>query len=125
MRSPAARGWGVRAREQKPSSRRLQQSHILQVGALCLLVQDVYGVRPLYGVVVLADGTQERVTFTEELERGVVRTMAEMRRMLETGAAPGPRWAPASWSGTNCRSGAECRDGTVRAYRFTNPSRRH
>lgn len=80
---------------------------------------------PPYGVVVLADGTQERVTFTEELQRGVVRTMAEMRRMLETGAAPGPRWAPASWSGTNCRSGAECRDGTVRAYRFTNPSRRH
>ncbi len=103
MRSPAARGWGVRAREQKPSSRRLQQSHILQVGALCLLVQDVYGVRPLYGVVVLADGTQERVTFTEELERGVVRTMAEMRRMLETGAAPGPRWVPAK-----CRACSYC-----------------
>lgn len=81
--------------EQKPSARRLQQSHILQVGALCLLVQDVYGVRPPYGVVVLAGGTQERVTFTEELERGVVRTMAEMRRILENGEAPGPRWVPA------------------------------
>jgi CRISPR-associated exonuclease Cas4 len=81
--------------EQKPSSRRLQQSHILQVGALCLLVQDVYGVRPPYGVVVLAGGSQERVAFTEELERGVLRTMAEMRRMLENGEAPGPRWVPA------------------------------
>lgn len=81
--------------EQKPNSRRLQQSHILQVGALCLLVQDVYGVRPPYGVVVLADGTQERVTFTEELERGVVLTMAEMRRILATGQPPGPRWMAA------------------------------
>ncbi len=81
--------------EQKPSARRLQQSHILQVGALCLLVQDVYGVRPPYGVVVLAGGSQERVVFTEELERGVVRSMAEMRRMLENGEAPGPRWVPA------------------------------
>lgn len=35
--------------EQKPSTRRLQQSHILQVGALCLLVQDVYGARPPSG----------------------------------------------------------------------------
>jgi len=81
--------------EQKPSARRLQQSHILQVGALCLLVQQVYGARPPYGVVVLADGSQERVVFTEELERGVVRTMVEMRRMLENGEAPGPRWVPA------------------------------
>ncbi len=81
--------------EQKPSSRRLQQSHILQLGALCLLIQEVYGVRPPYGVVVLAGGSQERVVFTEELERGVVRTMAEMRRLLENGEALGPRWAPA------------------------------
>ena len=85
--------------EQKPTARRLQQSHMLQVGALCLLVQDVYGVRPPYGVVVLADGAQERVTFSEELERGVVRTMAEMRRILATGEPPGPRWV-----GAKCRA---------------------
>ena len=81
--------------EQKPGSRRLLQSHILQVGALCLLVQDVYGVRPPFGVVVLANGTQERVTFTEQLERGVVRTMAEMRRVLATREPPRPRWVAA------------------------------
>ena len=81
--------------EQKPSARRLQQSHMLQMGALCLLVHDVYGVRPPYGVVVLADGSQARVTFSKELERGVVRTMAEMRRILASGEPPGPRWAAA------------------------------
>ncbi len=78
--------------EQKPTAHRLQQSHILQVGALCLLVQDIHGVRPPYGIVVLADGSQERVTFSQELERGVVRTMAEMRRIIATGEPPGQRW---------------------------------
>jgi len=81
--------------EQKPGSRRLQQSHILQVGALCLLVEDLYGVRPPHGIVVLADGVRERIAFTEQLERGVVRTMAEMRRILASGEPPGPRWVAA------------------------------
>ena len=81
--------------EQKPASRRLQQSHILQVGALCMLVEDLYGVRPPHGIVVLADGVRERVAFTEQLERGVVRTMAEMRRVLASGEPPGPRWMEA------------------------------
>lgn len=81
--------------DQKPGSRRLQQSHILQMGALCMLVEDVYGVRPPHGIVVLADGARERVAFTEQLERGVVRTMAEMRRVLASGDPPGPRWGAA------------------------------
>jgi CRISPR-associated protein Cas4 len=81
--------------EQKPSPRRLQLSHILQVAALCLLVQDMHGVRPPHGVVVLAGGVRERVAFSEELERGVLRAMAEMRRVPATGAPPGPRWVAA------------------------------
>jgi CRISPR-associated exonuclease Cas4 len=85
--------------EQKPSAGRLQQSHVLQVGALCLLVQEVYGVRPPYGVVVLAGGRQERVAFSEELERVVVRTMAETRRILATGEPPDPQWV-----GAKCRA---------------------
>jgi CRISPR-associated exonuclease Cas4 len=78
--------------EQKPRARRLHPSHVLQVGALCLLVEDVSGVRPPYGVVVLAGGVRERVPFTAALERDVRATMAEMRRVLATGEAPGPRW---------------------------------
>ena len=77
--------------EHKPRARRLQPSHILQVGALCLLIREVYGVRPPYGVVVLADGRRERVAFDGELERAVLGMMAEMRRLL-AGEPPGPRW---------------------------------
>jgi CRISPR-associated exonuclease Cas4 len=85
--------------EQKPRARRLQPSHILQLGALCLLIREVYGVRPPYGVVVLAGGRRERVAFDDELERAVLGTMAAMRRRLAGGEPPGPRWV-----GPTCRA---------------------
>jgi CRISPR-associated exonuclease Cas4 len=55
--------------EQKPSARRLQPSHVFQVAAQCLLVQEVYGVRPPHGVVVLANGIREQVEFSDALEK--------------------------------------------------------
>jgi CRISPR-associated exonuclease Cas4 len=78
--------------EQKPHSTRLQQSHTLQIAAQCLLVQQIYRVRPPYGVVVLAGGRQERVAFTPELEQRLLHTMHEMREFLALGREPGPRW---------------------------------
>jgi len=81
--------------EHKPNARRMQQSHVLQVAAQCLLVHEVYGVRPSYGLLVLANGTQERVEFTPALERRLHNTIAEMRALLRTDAEPGPRWVAA------------------------------
>lgn len=80
--------------EQKPSARRLAPSHVLQVGAQCLLLHDVTGVRPPYGVVVLAGGQQERVPYTPALEGQVRGAMAAMRGYLDRGEAPGARWVP-------------------------------
>src|ERR1700737_3222639 len=56
--------------EQKPTALRMQQSHMLQVAAQCLLVYEVYGVRPSHGLLVLAGGKEERVEFTPALEGG-------------------------------------------------------
>lgn len=84
--------------EQKPTARRLQPSHVLQVAAQCLLVQEVYGVRPPYGLVVLADGSRQRVNFSPALEQRLLDTMAEMRARLRAGDAPAP-----SWVGRKCR----------------------
>ena len=81
--------------EQKPSARRLYSSHAMQVAAQCILVQEVYGVRPPYGVVVLSGGRPERVAFTPQLEERVFETMREMRRILTSGKNPGPRWVAA------------------------------
>lgn len=85
--------------EQKPSASRLFSSHVLQVGALCLLIQEVYQVRPPYGIVVLANGVREHVPFTEELEQRVLDTMTEMRQILTSDEEPGPRWVA-----TKCRA---------------------
>ena len=54
---------------------------------------------PPYGVAALAEGSQERVAFSEEFERGVARTMAEVRRILATAEPPRPRWV-----GAKCRA---------------------
>jgi len=77
--------------EQKPRSNRLQPSHVMQVAAQCALVHEVYGVRPAYGVLVLAGGAQERVPFTPEIERRLHQTMNQMRMLLENDVEPGPR----------------------------------
>jgi CRISPR-associated exonuclease Cas4 len=78
--------------EQKPKARRLHQSHILQVAAQCLLVQEVYGTRPPYGIVILAGGSPHQVEFSPALELRLVDTMAQMRAMLESGWPPEPIW---------------------------------
>lgn len=79
--------------EQKPKARRLHQSHILQVAAQCLLVQEVYNIRPPYGIVVLAGGSRHKVEFSPALELRLVDTMARMRAMLDATAPPEPFWA--------------------------------
>jgi CRISPR-associated exonuclease Cas4 len=79
--------------EQKPKARRLHQSHILQVAAQCLLVQEMYGVRPPYGIVILAGGSRHQVEFSPALELRLVDTMVQMRAMLESGWPPEPIWA--------------------------------
>ena len=81
--------------EQKPTARRLQPSHVLQVAAQCLLVQEVYGVRPPFGLVVLAEGVRQRVEFSTELEERLLETMAQMRAFMHAGAAPEPQWISA------------------------------
>jgi CRISPR-associated exonuclease Cas4 len=78
--------------EQKPKSRRLQPSHVLQAAAQCLLVHEVYGVRPPYGLVVLAGGVRERVEFSPALEERLFDVMAQMRAFLEVDASPRARW---------------------------------
>jgi CRISPR-associated exonuclease Cas4 len=81
--------------EQKPTARRAQPSHVLQVAAQCLLVQEVYGLRPPYGLLVLAGGVQTRVPFTAELEQRLLAMMEQMHSELRTDSEPGARWVAA------------------------------
>ena len=78
--------------EHKARARRIQDSHILQIAAQCLLVQEVFGVRPAYGLLVLAGAIQERVEFTAAVEQRLLNTMAEMRALVRESCEPGPLW---------------------------------
>jgi CRISPR-associated exonuclease Cas4 len=85
--------------EQKPRARRVHQSHMMQLAAECLLVEQTYGVRPPYGMLVLAGGVRRRVPFTRDLEERLLETVDRMHSLLESGVEPGPRWL-----GARCRA---------------------
>src|SRR5256885_326919 len=65
--------------EQKPNARVAQPSHVMQVAAQCALVQEVYGVRPPYGLLVLAGGIQYPIPFTSDVEQSPHGTMEVVR----------------------------------------------
>lgn len=60
-------------------------SHILQLAAYCLLVEQCYQRRPPYGIIKYADRTFE-VDYTEELEDKLLATLADMRAGLADGS---------------------------------------
>jgi len=68
-------------------------SHVLQLAAYCLLVEECYGRRPPYGVVKYADRTFE-VDYTPELENRLLATVDRMRAALAEGSAPRSHDAP-------------------------------
>jgi CRISPR/Cas system-associated exonuclease Cas4 (RecB family) len=64
----------------------------MQLATQCILVEDVYGTRPPYGVLVLAGGAQVRVPFTPALEQRVLKVAGEMRDLLRRAVEPGAEW---------------------------------
>jgi CRISPR-associated exonuclease Cas4 len=68
----------------RPASEQQHLGHVLQLAAYCMLVEEVHGVTPPYGLLRYADGTL-RIPFTEEL-RGEVLAAAEAIRRAR--AAP-------------------------------------
>jgi CRISPR-associated exonuclease Cas4 len=61
-------------------------SHVLQLAAYCLLVEECYGRRPPYGMIKYADRTFE-VDYTPELEEELLATLDCMRADLADGYA--------------------------------------
>jgi len=61
------------------------RGHILQLAAYCLLVEEVYGSRVPYGILVYSNGAQHRIEYTEELKKELLSTVSEMRRVLRSG----------------------------------------
>ncbi len=70
-----------------PAPTQPYRSHLLQLAAYCLLVEEKYGRRPPYGIVRYADRTFE-VDYTRELEQELLNTLDDMRADLASGDAP-------------------------------------
>ncbi len=62
-------------------------SHLLQLAAYCLLVEECYGRRPPYGIVKYRDRAFE-VDYTPELEDELLETLDYMQADLTDGDAP-------------------------------------
>lgn len=65
--------------KEKKSSKRLYDSHRIQVGAYLLLVEEAYGFRPPYGVVVLGDGREAKIPNTARLRRWTLSVAEDIR----------------------------------------------
>ncbi len=61
-------------------------SHILQIAAYCLLVEEEYGRAPPYGVIRYGDGSHD-IEYNEDLKRLVLQKVGEMRACLVKGEA--------------------------------------
>lgn len=66
----------VKSRKKPPV---LLEHHVLQLGAYCLLVEDLFGQAPPYGLLRYADATV-KIDFTEHLRSQVLAAAAALRR---------------------------------------------
>lgn len=82
--------------EEWKSSRKVEPWHVAQLGTYFILIEEHYGVRPPFGVIVTRDGQRKRIPNTEELRAQVLdaaRQVREARRQVETELAASPqRW---------------------------------
>jgi len=65
--------------EEWKSSKRVSQGHKLQLGTYFILIEEEYGVRPPFGVVVLGDGSRVEVKNTEGLRSEVLGVAEKIR----------------------------------------------
>jgi CRISPR-associated exonuclease Cas4 len=65
--------------EEWKSSKKVSHGHRLQLGAYFLLIEEEYGKRPPYGVIVLGDGSRHEVENTEALQMEVLAIAEKIR----------------------------------------------
>ena len=66
--------------EEKKSGAAVQSHWLPQIGTYLLLVEETYGRRPPYGVIILRDQSRHRVPNTAALRRQTLRLAAALRR---------------------------------------------
>ncbi|HUW13277.1 MAG TPA: CRISPR-associated protein Cas4 [Anaerolineae bacterium] len=74
------------------------RSHLMQLAAYCLLIEDTRGPRPPYGLLSYRDATL-RVDYTDRLRAELLKTLSQMERVRKRGDAARSHDEPA-----RCRS---------------------
>ncbi len=93
--------------EEWKSAKRVSHGHRLQLGTYFILMEEEYGVRPLFGVVVLGDGSRVEVENTERLRSEVLAIAREIRESRARIEAEIPVNQPA-WKCRVCGQRGNC-----------------
>jgi CRISPR-associated exonuclease Cas4 len=94
--------------EEWKSSKKAQPWHEAQLGVYFVLIEEAYGVRPPYGVLVTGDGVRHRIKNTERLRQrvlGIAEEIREHRRTLDEEI----RVSPQAWQCRVCGQRSRCR----------------
>jgi CRISPR-associated exonuclease Cas4 len=94
--------------EEWKSSKKVEPWHIAQLGTYFILIEEHYGVRPPFGVIVSGGGRRKRIENTEELRARVLdvaRQIREARRRVYDEIAASPE----RWQCRVCGQRSRCR----------------
>jgi CRISPR-associated exonuclease Cas4 len=94
--------------EEWKSSKKVEPWHIAQLGTYFILIEEHYGVRPPFGVIVTGDGRRKRIKNTEALRTRVFEvagTIREARREVDQEIAV----LPERWQCRVCGQRSRCR----------------
>jgi CRISPR-associated exonuclease Cas4 len=94
--------------EEWKSAKRVSDGHRLQLGAYFLLIEEKYGERPPFGVVVLGDGSRVEVENTEALRSEVLAIAEKIRERRRVLGEEIPVRQPA-WKCRVCGQRENCR----------------
>jgi CRISPR-associated exonuclease Cas4 len=94
--------------EEWKSSKKVEPWHIAQLGTYFILIEEHYGVRPPFGVIVTGDGRRKRIENTEEL-RGRVLDVAQQVRESQRRVNLEIAALPQRWQCRVCGQRSRCR----------------
>ncbi len=82
-------------------------SHILQLGAYCLLIEERQGRPPPYGVLQYGKHVRHEIDYNDELKYTLVNKLIEMRQIIHTGEAHRNHRRPGKCASCSRREGCD------------------
>lgn len=90
------------------STKKIYDSHRIQIAAYLLLVEETYGERPPHGFVVLGDGSKIKIKNTHRLRRWALKTAKQIRNQRFDLTRPTKIW-PTPAKCRSCGFRQDCR----------------